>query len=96
MVERADQPFGGMEQHKRRGEPGLEAERKENEFAWRVPIDDTVVRGYNPDAKNPHAEADAHRDPAVLLAEYQKAQAAAAEVREKLRKELESALESSR
>ncbi len=35
---------------------------------------------------------DAHRDPAELLAEYQKAQAAVAEVREKLRKELETAL----
>jgi hypothetical protein len=32
------------------------------------------------------------RNPAELLAEYQKAQAAVAEVREKLRKELESAL----
>ena len=34
----------------------------------------------------------AHRDPAELLAEYQKARPAVAEVREKLRKELESAL----
>jgi type I site-specific restriction endonuclease len=34
----------------------------------------------------------AHRDPAELLAEYQTAQAAVAEVREKLRKELEEAL----
>lgn len=46
----------------------------------------------NLDVKNPHAEDDAHRDPAELLAEYQKAQAAVAEVREKLRKELEAAL----
>ena len=42
--------------------------------------------------KNPHAEDDAHRDPAELLAEYEKAQTAVAEAREKLRKELESAL----
>lgn len=41
---------------------------------------------------HPHAEADAHRDPAELRAEYQHAQAAVAEVREKLRKELEAAL----
>ena len=35
---------------------------------------------------------DTHPYPAELLAEYQKAQAAVAEVREKLRKELETAL----
>ena len=34
----------------------------------------------------------AHRDPAELLAEYQAAQAAVAEVREKLKRELEAAL----
>ena len=42
--------------------------------------------------KNPHTVDDAHRDPAELLAEYQKAQTAVAEVREKSRKELEIAL----
>ena len=42
--------------------------------------------------KNPHTVDEAHRDPAELLAEYQKAQAAVAQVREKLRKELEAAL----
>ena len=51
-----------------------------------------MARGYNLDVKNPHTVDDAHRDPAELLAEYQKAQAAVAEVREKLRKELETAL----
>jgi len=44
------------------------------------------------DVKNPHAADDAHRDPAELLAEYQQAQAAVAEVREKLREQLRSAL----
>jgi hypothetical protein len=47
---------------------------------------------YNLDVKNPHTVDDAHRDPAELLAEYQNAQAAVAEVREKLRRELETAL----
>jgi hypothetical protein len=37
--------------------------------------------------KNPHTVDDAHRDPAELLAEYQTAQAAVAEVREKFRRE---------
>ena len=74
------------------GKPGQENKRKENEFAWRVSIADIAARGYNLDVKNPHTVNDAHRDPAELLAEYQKAQTAVAEVREKLRKELEEAL----
>ena len=37
--------------------------RKENEFAWRVSIEDIVARGYNLDVKNPHTVDDAHRDP---------------------------------
>ena len=74
------------------GKPGQDSKRKENEFAWRVSIEDIAARGYNLDVKNPHTVDDAHRDPAELLAEYQKAQAAVAEVRERLRKELETAL----
>jgi type I restriction enzyme M protein len=73
-----------------------ESKRKENEFAWRMSIADFAARGYNLDVKNPHTVDDAHRDPSELLAEYQKAQAAVAKVREKLRKELETALESKR
>ncbi len=69
-----------------------ESKRKENEFAWRVSIADIAAGGYNLDVKNPHTVDDTHRDPAELLAEYQTAQAAVAEVREKLRKELETAL----
>ena len=74
------------------GKPGQESKRKESEFAWRVSIADIAARGYNLDVKNPHTVDDAHRDPAELLAEYQTAQAAVAEVREKLRRELETAL----
>jgi type I restriction enzyme M protein len=66
--------------------------RAETPQAWRVPLADIVARGYNLDVKNPHTVDDAHRDPAELLAEYQQAQAAAAEIREKLRRELEKAL----
>jgi type I restriction enzyme M protein len=49
-------------------------------------------RGYNLDVKNAHTVDDAHRDPAKLLAEYQKVRAAVAAVRELLRKELEETL----
>jgi type I restriction enzyme M protein len=74
------------------GKPGQESKRKETELAWCVPIADIAARGYNLDVKNPNVVDYAHRDPAELLAEYQKAQAAAAQVREKLRRELETAL----
>ena len=76
------------------GKPGHEHKRKENALAWRVSIADIAARGYNLDVKNPHTVDAAHRDPAELLAEYQRAQAAVAEVREKLRKELQIALAS--
>ena len=55
-------------------------------------IADIAARGYNLDVKNPNIVDPTHRDPSELLAEYQKAQAAVAEVREQLRKELEAAL----
>jgi type I restriction enzyme M protein len=55
-------------------------------------IADIAARGYNLDVKNPNVVDDARRDHAELLAECQKAQAAVAEVREKLRKGLEDAL----
>jgi type I restriction enzyme M protein len=74
------------------GKSGQESKREETEFAWRVSIADIAARNYNLDVKNPHIVDDAHRDPAELLVDYQKAQAAVAEVREKLRKELETAL----
>ena len=74
------------------GKPGQEKKRKESEFAWRVSIADIAARGYNLDVKNPNVVDPTHRDPAELLAEYQTIQAAVAEVREKLRRELETAL----
>ena len=74
------------------GRAGQEAKRKETESAWRVPLAALADRGYNLDVKNPHAVDDAHRDPTELLAEYQQAQAAVAQVREKLREQLRAAL----
>jgi type I restriction enzyme M protein len=66
--------------------------RTETSQAWCTSVSDIISDGYNLFPKNPHVENDIHRDPAELLAEYQKAQAAAAEIREKLRCELEAAL----
>ncbi len=75
------------------GKPGQEKKRKENQYAWRVSLADIAARGYNLDVKNPNVVDATHRDPAELLAEYQAAQAAVAEVREKLKRELQAALE---
>jgi type I restriction enzyme M protein len=67
--------------------------RKGSAQAWRVSIDDIKANGYNLDSKNPHEAANAQRDPAELLAEYQKLLAQVGETREKLKRELQIALE---
>lgn len=68
-------------------------DRKENERAWKVSIADIRARGFNLDIKNPNAATASHEDPDVLLEEYARARAAAAEIREQLRKALADALE---
>jgi len=74
------------------GKPGQEARRKESEFAWRVPLADIAARDYNLDVKNPHAVDDAHRDPAELLAEYEKLLAQISATRGRLKAQLIEAL----
>ncbi len=67
--------------------------REETEHAWRVPVEEIRKRGYNLDIKNPNAEAESHRDPDDLLAEYHAVLAEVEETREALRRELARALE---
>ena len=67
--------------------------RKETELAWRVPIEQIRDSGYNLDIKNPHDPGTTLGDPDKLLAEYQQLLAAVNETREKLKRELQSALE---
>lgn len=69
--------------------------REETENAWRVPVEEIRRRNYNLDIKNPNAEAESHRDPDELLAEYQAVLAEVEETREALKQELAAALESS-
>lgn len=70
--------------------------RRENEFAWRIDIDEIRERGYNLDIKNPNAvEADLE-DPDLLLERYHQAAAKAAEIREQLRQALAQSLEGSK
>ncbi|MBD1398813.1 SAM-dependent DNA methyltransferase [Pontibacter sp. JH31] len=45
--------------------------REENEYAWRVPVEEIVARNYNLDIKNPHAPETALGDPNELLAQLQ-------------------------
>jgi len=46
------------------------SKRKENEFAWKVSIDDIKARNYNLDMKNPHAPETGVDDPDELLRQY--------------------------
>ena len=44
--------------------------REENQYAWKVSIDEIKARGYNLDIKNPHQEADNLASPEVILKQY--------------------------
>ena len=67
--------------------------RVENEFAWKVGIDEIDKRDFNLDIANPNAVAIGHGDPDKLLALYEKERVAAANVRDQLKQALGEALE---
>ena len=75
------------------GQAGQASKRKESELAWRVPIEQIKASGYNLDIKNPNVVDPGHADPDKLLAEYQQLVKAVNDTREKLKRELQSALE---
>lgn len=66
--------------------------REENEYAWRVPIEEIERRGYNLDIKNPHEEEVQNGDPAKLLARYEAEMDAVQTLRTALRDALATAL----
>ena len=68
------------------------SERVENEYAWRVSIEEIKARNYNLDIKNPSTVDAAHGDPVLMLAKYRKHQEEIASLRTSLKNELESAL----
>ncbi len=68
-------------------------ERVENEYAWRVPIEEIKARNYNLDIKNPATVDAAHGDPLLLLEKYRKHQDEIASLRARLKTELENALQ---
>ena len=66
--------------------------REENEFAWKVSIDEIEDRNYNLDFKNPHTEDDDDGDPADLLAKLDASEEQSAALRGQLKDILEGAL----
>jgi len=67
--------------------------REENQFAWRVPLEQIIASGYNLDIKNPNTPGEDHGDPDKLLAEYQKLLKETAAARDALKAQLAEALE---
>lgn len=66
--------------------------RRENEFAWKVPVKEIIDNNYNLDIKNPNTPDEDHGDPGELLHAYQKLAAEAAVLRDTLKNELTKAL----
>jgi type I restriction enzyme M protein len=67
--------------------------REENQYAWKMSIDDIKARNYNLDCKNPHVGEQEIHDPEVLLAQYQTMQTDIADLRCQLKTILAEALE---
>jgi type I restriction enzyme M protein len=67
--------------------------RKENQFAWRVPVDQILAGNFNLDIKNPNTPDEAHADPEHLLTVYKKLLDELELARNALKSELASALE---
>jgi type I restriction enzyme M protein len=66
--------------------------REETPQAWKVSAEEIKARGYNLDIKNPHAVADDHGDPEMLLEDLAKAEAETAGLRDQLKAILAEAL----
>lgn len=66
--------------------------REETPQAWRVSAEAVKARGYNLDFKNPHAVADDHGDPAILLETLNAAEGETGRLRSQLKAILAEAL----
>jgi len=67
-------------------------DREENQYAWRVPIEEIKKRNYNLDIKNPHQAENNIGNPKKLLAGYRQLLTEIADVRTSLKNELMDAL----
>ncbi len=66
--------------------------RKENDYAWKVPIQQVIDSNYNLDIKNPNITDPTHIDPADLLAEYKQIAAELDKTQQQLKAELVASL----
>lgn len=66
--------------------------RGENEYAWKVPVEEIVKRNYNLDISNPHVGEQISHDPDVLLAHYKVEQQRISDLRSQLKAILAEAL----
>jgi type I restriction enzyme M protein len=66
--------------------------RVENEYAWKVPVEEIVKRNYNLDISNPHVGEQISHDPDVLLANYKAEQQKISDLRNQLKTILAEAL----
>lgn len=66
--------------------------RQENQYAWKVSIQEIIDRNYNLDIKNPHVEEQEAHDPEELLARYAEQQQGIQQLRDQLKAILNEAL----
>lgn len=59
--------------------------RMENEYAWKVSLDEIKSRNYNLDIKNPHVGEQPNHDPDVLLRKYHEQQQEISKLRSQLK-----------
>lgn len=67
--------------------------RKENEYAWKVSIENIRKRNYNLDISNPYASEEEHLSPEEAYERYQEVKQQVVEKKDQLKKELISILE---
>ena len=67
--------------------------REENEYAWKVSVEDIKARNYNLDFKNPNKEEEDLGDPKMLLEKYHEAKVEVSKLQESLIEELRKILE---
>ena len=67
--------------------------REENEYAWKVSVEDIKARNYNLDFKNPNKEEEDLGDPKMLLEKYREAKAEVSKLQDTLIEELRKILE---
>jgi type I restriction enzyme M protein len=66
--------------------------RVENEYAWKVSVEEIISRNYNLDISNPHVGEQISHDPEVLLANYKNEQQKIGDLRNQLKAILAEAL----